>query len=244
MKTRFLLQSLVAVGLALTVQACATAQIMSFNQDFDAVTPGGSALSDLGFQFFSDNAGLGSYNGDAPGDGPQISSLADDGTGNQFINFFANYDNTPVHTNPALRESISLFVSQDFTAADAALEETFAFDFDFAANADALLDPTTDVVVGAFIRVFDPNFNLLAEQTFDTFTTDTAFTSGQLSQALSADFTDGGVLQFGFNNTVGNFDPSGVFYDNVSFATTAVPEPSSAVLGALIGFGLIARRRR
>ena len=67
---------------AVMLQSSASAQIVSYTQDFDALTPSGTVLSDEGWEFYSDNGGLGDYNGPAPGEGPQISALADDGAGN------------------------------------------------------------------------------------------------------------------------------------------------------------------
>jgi hypothetical protein len=46
-----------------------------------------------------------------------------------------------------------------------------------------------------------------------------------------------------YNNVSKVILPSGAFYDNVQF-TGAIPEPSSAVLGALGALGLVLRRRR
>jgi hypothetical protein len=206
---------------AAMLQSSASAQIMSYTQDFDALTPSGTVLSDEGWEFFGDNAGLGGYGGAAPGAGPQISALASDGAGNQYINFYANYDNGGVHGNPALKEAMSLFVNQPFTAADAALAETWTFNFAFAINPEFPLTP--GVETGAFIRVFDPAYNLLAEQTFDTSGGTSAFVSESLSQTFDAAWTDGGFVQFGFNNLVGQYHGSGVFYDSVSFSNAAGP---------------------
>jgi hypothetical protein len=209
-----------------------------YSQNFDSLTPGATALSDVGWEFFSDNAGLGSYGGPAPGAGPNISELANNGAGNQYINFFANYGNGAVHNNPPLREAISLFVNQGFTGAQAALGQTWTFSFEYAENPP--FPVTGDTQVGAFIRVFDPVFNLLDEQTFNTLPATSAFASASLSQTFNPNWVNGGFIQFGFNNLVGNFNGSGRFYDNVNF----VPEPSSIVLLGLGAVGMIARRRR
>ena len=191
---------------------------------------------------------MGAYNGPAPGAGPQISALADDGGPNQYINFFANYDNGGVHNNPPLQEAISLFRNQPFTSGDAALQETWYFNFDYAANPNApVTSAITPTQVGAFIRVFDPAFNLLDTATFDTIGATAAFQgSPTLSVTMSNAYVNGGFIQFGFNNLVGSFEGSGRFYDNVRFANSplVIPEPGSFALLSLGALGIVARRRR
>ena len=214
------LTKLFSTGIAVLVAtSSANAQLSSYSQNFDALTPSPTVLADDGWTFFSDNAGLGAYFDVAPGEGPQISALASDDAGNQYINFYANYDNETVHTTPSLNEAISLFQSQNFTGAEAAEGATWTFNFDFAANPEALLSGTT--TTGAFIRVFDGAFNLLDEQALDTTGATTTFTTGTLSQTLNPLWEDGGTIQFGFNNLVGRFEGSGIFYDNLSFVDAA-----------------------
>ena len=182
-------------------------------QNFDSLTPSPTVLSADGWTYFSDNAGLGNYSGPAPGEGPQISALVNDGS-NRFINYYANYDNAAVHANPPRREAISLFRTVPFTGADAAAGDTFHFDFDFARNPSAPVTGNTEV--GAFIRVFTTNFNFLDGQTFDTAGAANQFASAPtLSQKLNPAWSNGGLIQFGFNNLVGGYNGSGIFYDNV-----------------------------
>jgi hypothetical protein len=56
----------------------------------------------------------------------------------------------------------------------------------------------------------------------------------------------GDILQFGFSATASNYSPSGIFYDNVSFAPTAIPVPAAVWLfgSGLIGLVGVARRRK
>ena len=209
--------------------------LANYSEDFDDLTSSPEVLGDAGFAVFSDNGGLGAYFGATPGEGPQISALGvDEETGNQFINVYANYDNGGVHEDPTLNESISVFQSRTFTGDDAAAAGTYIFNFDFASNEDEPLSGTT--TTGAFIRVFDGAFNLLDEATFDTTAATPTFAPGQIQVTLNPNFTDGGVIQFGFNNRVGRFEGSGIFYDNLSF----VLEGSIAVVtGDFDGSGVV-----
>ena len=228
-----------AVTSALAVSSVSHGAIVPFSDDFQGTYPTGTFPN---WAVFCDNAGLGSYFiPEASAIGPQISALANDGAGNQYLNFYANYDNRAVHDNPPLQEAISIFHEFSFTAADTASGITWVFDFDYANNPDA--PPTGDTQVGAFIRVFDPVFNLLDEQTFNTIGATSVFQSGQLSQTLNPLWVNG-VVQIGFNNLVGNDDGSGMFYDNVSFSPVPVPAAVWLFGSGLIGLIGIARRRK
>ena len=226
--------ALIAMGAFPSVSNSA---ITPYFSDFNSAT-------DLSpWEFFSDNAGLGAYNGAAPAAGPQISALANDGFGNQFINFFANYDNVAVHAGIPGPERISLFINQSFSGAEAAAGTTWYFNFDYASN-PATASVAAPTEVGAFIRVFDGSFNLLAEQTFNTLAATPAFQSAELQQILNPVWTNGGFIQFGFNNAVDNFDPSGRFYDNVRWDPTVIPVPAAVWLfGSALGMLAWLRRK-
>ena len=232
---------------AMSVSSTSSAALVSFSDDFQGPTLDPYAV-------FSDNGGFpGGYFFAPPSTtGPQISALADDGLGNQYLNFYANYDNANVHDrvncdpcSPNTQESISLFKEFTFTGADTAAGDTWVFDFEYASNPGA--DPLgPNVQTSAFIRVFDPVFNLLDEQVFDT-SADTGglFLSGQLQTILDPNWKEG-KIQIGFNNLVGGYESSGRFYDNVNFAPSAVPVPAAVWLfgSGLLGLVGVARRRK
>jgi hypothetical protein len=240
LETKLVKTGLVAAAMvsAMMASSVANASIDAFSTDFNSAT-------DLTpWEFFGDNGGLaGGYGGAAP-NGPQISALADDGGGNQFMNVYANYANGLVHNNPPAQENISVYVNQAFGAADTASGATWQFDFDYAENPP---NPVTGATTtGAFIRVFDVFFNLLDQQMFDTNASATAaFQSASLSQTLDSAWTNGNI-QFGFTNKTGDYQGSGRFYDNVNWDVAAadVPVPATIWLVGAALMGLVGASRR
>jgi hypothetical protein len=239
-----------AMTSALMVSSVSHGAIVSFSDDFQGSYPNPPGFTN--WSVFSDNGGFpgGYFIPAASSTGPQISALADDGAGNQYLNFYANYDNFNVHNreicnpcSPNLQEAISIFHEFTFTSADTAAGDTWVFDFDYSRNPASA--PSGDTQVGAFIRVFDPVFNLLDEQTLNTIGAGDTFQSGQLSVTLNPLWTEG-KIQIGFNNLVGNYDGSGMFYDNINFQQAVVPVPAAVWLfgSGLLGLVGVARRRK
>jgi len=243
-----ILQTAGAGALLALSAGVAQAALATYIDDFQGY---GAAATFAPWAGFSDNAGLGAYSFPPSTTGPQITALADDGGGNEYMNFYANYDNGPVHNNPPLQEAISVFIQQTFSGAEAAGGATWTFDFDFASNPDAPV--TGDTEVGAFIRVFDAAFNLLDGDTLNTLAATPVFQDGKLSVTMNPAWENGGIIQFGFNNLVGNYDGSGRFYDNACWTNdggascpSAVPIPAAVWLfgSGLVGLVGVARRRK
>ena len=247
-KNKYLRTGLAALAAtsALAVSSAASAALIPFSDDFESYTATSTFAPD--WVAFSDNGGFpGGYFIATPStNGPQISSLEDDGVSNQYLNFYANYDNRNVHDrvncnpcSPNEQEGISFFKEYDFTGADTAGGITWVFDFLYAQNPDSPV--TGDTQVSAFIRVFDPSFNLLDEQNFDTIAATDAFQAGQLQVTLNPLWTEG-KIQIGFFNLTGMDNGSGRFYDDVNFA--AVPVPAAVWLfGSALGLLAAVRRR-
>lgn len=185
-----------------------------FYSDFDSIIPAptGDPIGD-GWRFFNTNEPDFDYFGQTP-NGPQISALADDGAGNQYLHVFADYDNPNLATHAL---TLDVFQEQTFTAADAALGATWNFRFDYA-KADDPFGVGGATATGAFIRVLDGSLNLLDEAVFDTTgATGPAFAPGSVSLTFDPAWSAGGIVQFGFTSTVIGTDPSGVYYDNANF---------------------------
>ena len=250
-KKKFTKTSLTALVMtsAMAVSSVSHAAIVGFTDDFQGY--GGAAFF-TPWDGFSDNGGFpGGYSFAPSTSGPQITALANDGSGNEYMNFYANYDNAPVHTGaaPNPQEAISVFRNFAYDAADTTGGDTWTFTFDYATNPG--FGPAGDTQVGAFIRVFDGAFNLLADDTLDTNTTSAEFLNGTLSVTLDSAWT-GGFFQVGFNNLVGNYEDSGMFYDNAclsndgSCSAPAVPVPAAVWLfgSGLLGLVGVARRKK
>jgi hypothetical protein len=243
-----------AITSAIAFSSASNAAITGFTDDFQGY---GTAPTFAPWDGFSDNGGFPGGYGFAPSTGgPQISALANDGAGNEYMNFYANYDNGNVHDrvncnpcSPNTQEAISIFRNFAFDGTDTAAGDTWTFTFDYATNPG--FGPAGATEVGAFIRVFDGAYNLLATDTLNTNTTSAEFLNGELSVTLNSAWT-GGFFQVGFNNLVGNYDSSGMFYDNAclsndgSCGAPPVPVPAAVWLfgSGLLGLVGVARRRK
>lgn len=141
------------------------------------------------------------------------SGEAGEDQGTQYLNVFSDYNNGD-HGNGLTIEAAS-FQERTFTATDAGL---YSFTFDAKAPFEGgIAAPTTAY---AYIRVLDPNNGFAS-------TVDIRVDLSEVSNSEWSRFTveatldenlDGQILQFGFSNSATNYNPSGIFYDNVDFA--------------------------
>jgi len=234
------------VGLAALVAASSQAALTTYSQDFESLNLSSpTALGDNGWKIFAnvfDNSsnylyGYGVF--PAPNGGSGFSSIATGeggaAQGSQYLNGFSDYNNTD-HGNNRFIEA-NVFQEQTISAADLGKVATFTFDY----KASSQFGPAGSASALAFIKVLDStNFSLLA---FPTLVTTTAsgsnWATGSVSLTIDNAWT-GQILQFGFLNRATNYDPTGVYYDNINFE--AVPEPATLSLLALAA--IAARRRR
>ena len=126
--TRF--QVLIAACL-LAISSVSQAAITAFTDDFESYGTAGvpSAPDFFPWKGFSDNCGfVGGYAFIPSTSGPGIAALGYNGTDNQYMNFFAQYENAPCHTGlgPNPQEAISVFRDMPFDATDTANGDTAA----------------------------------------------------------------------------------------------------------------------
>ena len=80
---------------ALAFSSASYSALSAYSDDFQGY---GDAAFFTPWAGFSDNGGFpGGYGFDPSTSGPQITALANDGGGNEYMNFYANYENRPVH---------------------------------------------------------------------------------------------------------------------------------------------------
>jgi hypothetical protein len=245
--------------------APAAADLLPYNQNFEAMTPNQqtfpNSLSQDGWLVGANvyNAsGVYQYNYfafPAPNGGPAFSGVATaqggPAQGDKQLSVYSDYNNTD-HANPDRR--IESFVFRDIgviTAADVGKIVQFSFD----AKKGDLIAPTTST---AFLKVLDlPTFNQLGISSVNTTNFPTTWSFGTLSLLIDSSWV-GDLVQIGFTNTAGGYNPSGMFYDNVNVrfrnfknippvaktGITAIPEPGAASLLALGAVMAFSCRRR
>jgi len=238
---------LMALGLSLSTSAFAN--LTNYSQDFEGLNAASSsALSADGWKIFANvfNSsggylyGYGVFN--APNGGGGFSAIATGeagpNQGQQYINIYSDYNNADHNVGNIIEANV--FQEQVIGAAD--LGKSYRFSFDYKASSTA--GPAGRTRTFAFIKVLNPSagFSLSAFPQIET----TGASTTLWSEGNDIDITidnawSGQILQFGFLSTATNYQNSGVFYDNISFAP--VPEPATMLA---LGTGLLAfaRKRR
>ncbi len=152
---------------------------------------------------------------DAPNGTDAVSGIAfseagmDQGV--QYLNVFSDYANADHGAGKVLETSV--FKESPIVEGDSG---TYRFSFDAKRPSEGGLDePTT---AEAFIKILDPNtgYSLVFSATLDMSGISTEeWASFSLEVAIDGGDQAGQIIQFGFSNTATNYDPSGVYYDNV-----------------------------
>ena len=242
-----LLSCLLAAGLLLLPASGAWAQLSSYSQDFEGLNQvDGAALSDDGWNVFAnvfDPTGttfLYNYGVfPAPNGTGAFSNVTDviggAPVGLQGLVTFSDYNNGD--HNVGNRIQTNVFQEQTIGSGD--IGKTAVFEF--IAKPGDLGGAST---ARAFIKTLDPGAGF-AETNIITLDTD-SLPAGNSSLSITlpnlVPALDGQILQFGFETTAANFDPSGVNYDNINFSV--VPEPGAMSLAGLALLGFVGRRRR
>ena len=85
---------------------------------------------------------------------------------------------------------------------------------------EADVPPAGATETAAYIRVFDPVFNILFETELNTRGIGTTFTDGKLVLPIDPGW-ESGFVQIGFRNKTQSYQDSGMFYDDVNFVQAA-----------------------
>ena len=204
---------------------------VEYSQDFEGMTPAqGDPPNDLsddgwlvGANVFdpTGTTEIGEYFAfPAPNGGPAFSAVVDGqgGTeqGNNQLSVYNDYNN-PIHGDGSgnIIEAILFRPIGVIGAGDVGQTWTLSFEV----KQGNQMPPSTSY---AYIKVIESsaNFADLAIDSFDTTAIGSGWTGGSVSLVIDAAWV-GETLEIGFATRATNFDPSGVFYDNI--AVSAAP---------------------
>ena len=222
---------------------CQIESTLVYQQDFEALNAGGpTALGDDGWLVGANVfAGLPPGGGfiynyfafPAPNGGPAFSAIAtgEGGVpqGAQQLSIYSDYNNGD-HGNG---NTIEANVFRQITLGAGDVGKVFTFQFDHKlGNLNSAGDancpyPVAGPFLGtpcantalAFIKVFNPVFTLLDFPTADMTSITATWGTNSVTTAPIPAGAVGGVLQFGFLNKASLYQPSGIFYDNVTLSS-------------------------
>jgi hypothetical protein len=171
-----------------------------------------------GYGVFPAPNGSGGFSNVAVGEGGGAQGM-------QQLVVFSDYNNTD-HGVGAYIESL-VFQEQAIGAGD--VGETWTFQFD--AKLGDLAGAST---AAAFIKTLDPGAGYATTNYIPLDMTAIPGTWSTYSISLFIDGSlDGQLLQIGFSNVASNYEPSGVFYDNVSLTIDGVIPADDTTWGDL-----------
>ena len=233
-----------AAAVVLAAPLSGHAALSAYSQNFEGLS-GGAALSGDGWKIFGnvfnpDGSYVGGYGVyGAPNGGAGFSAVASGqggpAQGAQQLVVYSDYNNL---SQPTKWVEALVFQERTIGAGDLG-QWVFSFDAkkgDLAPNSSAY----------AFIKTLNPAAGYATTNFVQVEMTSIAGDWMRYSLSLAVDSSlSGQLLQFGYAAKATNYTASGTFYDNVSFATAPVPEPSTyALMFAGLGLvGVVARRR-
>ncbi len=221
-----------AILIALLIPVAGFAQV-PYSQDFEGLAPVNGSLSGDGWLNYGnifDPSGNWLY-GHGPwpaanniGNWQDIASgQGGPGQGAQQLVVYSDYANGD-HGNGNLIES-NLFQEQVLPVGVSGIWD-FTFDAkmgDLGGNSSAL----------AFIKTLDPNAGWATTNFITADMTSTPATWAGYSLSIDLAGLDGQILQIGFATTASNYDPCGVFYDNVNLAAQGTSSTENSSWGGL-----------
>jgi uncharacterized surface protein with fasciclin (FAS1) repeats len=189
-----------------------------FSDDFESADPNVDALINGWYSYvnvFNGAAYLYGYGFPSKVSNEQVSNISievGDSQGAQVLNVFSDYTNGD-HANGF---NIEANIFREFVIQEGDVGE-FRFEFDAKRPAEFAIDDRS--TAGGFIKLLDPNagYATVYYVTEETTALGTdAFTTLGIDVTINGAEQAGIIIQFGFTNTVTNYNPSGVLYDNVS----------------------------
>ena len=222
---------------ALALCPAASAQIFTYDQDFESLDINdGAALSGDGWLTYtnvfdgSGNFAYGYSSGGAPNGGSGYSvigtGLGGAAQGSQYVNVYSDYGNGD-HANGFTIES-NVYRERGIDASN--VGELFTFEFDYLKNPQVINgDGPTEAY--AFLKVLQSSngsFATLAQVNFDTTAASTtAWATGSLQLTIDPAW-QGELFQFGFYSTATNYDDSSRLYDNLNVSSPNSRPPGIA----------------
>ena len=207
-----------------------------YEQNFNLLDINGATVGD-GWLFFVnvfDDGGVFKFGYNNP---PQaapngtgfISGLVDDQGGAeqepQQLSVFSDYNCCQPgegHFGTDLVETNVFQEPFDFNNRIPASEVGKTYTFSFQAKSGNINDPAGSSTANAFIKTLDPDagFDVSASDTEAMTNLPDTWGGFTLSLEITAEL-EGHLLQFGFQNNASDFEPSGVYYDNVRLVAAA-----------------------
>lgn len=232
---------LVILILCLAITNISSAALSAYSQDFETLDVNDpNALADDGWVIYGNvfNSsgvylyGYGTF--PAPNHNLAFSQIVtgEGGTeqGTQQLSVFSDYENAD-HGVGNLIES-NVFHEMTVAAEDVNTLWTFSFDVKKG-------DISGDSTAIAFIKTLDPGAGYAMTNFLirDTYLLPTTWGSNSISIYIDSTLV-GQILQFGFSSTSTNYEPTGMFYDNINFAQdTYVEDCNNIVFNGDFEFG-------
>lgn len=230
---------------------------LSYTEDFESLSPAdAAALSGTGWlignviqaggtgAWFGPNNGAPntSAGGGLNGYSAVVTGQGGATQGTNQLSVFSDYNGWSAFGG-AGSQTLDTFVYRDLGLVTADMVgQTYEFTYD-TKEGNISSGPTAEAY--AYITVLkssDNSFGTIFNDETDT-ENGIDWNRGTVSVAVDAGMV-GELMQIGFRNRTTEWEASGVFYDNLSFSVSAVPEPSSLSILAVSASGLLVRRRR
>ncbi len=211
--------------------------VVSYSEDFESLDPNNpTALGDTGWKLFvnvfnPDTSYAFGYGVFPAPNGNNISAVATGQggaeQGSNQLSVFSDYSCCDLATpNPIGHDSgqlieTNVFQERTLVAGDSGQTLTFAFD----AKRGNINDPSGNTTALAFIKILkqsDFSYATLAFPTTDMTAVPATWGGFTVTVDVTPDMV-GELLQIGFSSTATDFDPAGIFYDNIVVSSLPTP---------------------